>query len=80
VFGGSTHTPLRVAYRLSRAARVTLTVSTGKRRVLRRVANRAPGRTYRLSLAPRRRGIYTVRLVAEAGGRRVSSTLTARRL
>ena len=80
VFGGSTHTPLRVAYRLSRAARVTLTVSTGKRRVLRRVANRAPGRTYRLSLAPRRRGVYKVRLVAEAGGRRASSTLTARRL
>ena len=59
---------------------MTLTVSTGKRRVLRRVANRAPGRTYRLALAPRRRGVYKVRLVARAGGKSVSSTLTARKL
>jgi hypothetical protein len=48
--------------------------------VARTVANRSPGRTYRIVLAPRRRGVYRVRLSADAGGRRVSSTLTARRL
>ena len=80
VFGGRSRTPLRVAYRLSRAARVTLTVGRGGRRVLRRVASREPGRTYRLTLAPPRRGAYRVRITAEAGGERVSATLTARRL
>jgi hypothetical protein len=80
VFGGRRGTPLRVAYRLTRAARVTLTVSRGGRRVVRSVADRAAGRTYRIALAPRRRGVYRVRLTAQDGGRRVTATLTARRL
>jgi hypothetical protein len=80
VFGGRSRTPLRVAYRLSRSATVTLTVARGGRRVHRTVASRSPGRTYRLALAPRRRGVYRVRLTASAGGRRVTATLTARRL
>jgi hypothetical protein len=80
VFGGRSRTPLRIAYRLSRAAQVTLTVTRGGRRVLRTVTSGAPGRTYRLALAPRRRGAYRVRLTAESGGARVTSTLTARRL
>jgi hypothetical protein len=80
VFGGRRGHPLRVAYRLTRAARVTLTVTRGGRRVARRVADRAAGRTYRIALAPRRRGVYRVRLTAQEGGRRVTATLTARRL
>ena len=40
VFGGRQRTPLRIAYRLTRAARVTLTVARGKRVVARRTANR----------------------------------------
>jgi hypothetical protein len=81
VFGGRGGAPLRVAYRLSRAARVTLTVTRNGRRVQRTVADRSPGRTYRLALAPRPRGVYRVHLAAAAaGGRRVSATLTARRL
>jgi hypothetical protein len=80
VFGGRRRTPLRIAYRLARAGRVTLTVSRNKRVVARRRASRAAGRTYRLALAPRGRGVYRVRIVAESGGERVSATLVARRL
>ena len=80
VFGGRAGTPLRVAYRLTRRARVTLTVTRGGRTVLRRVTVREPGRTYRVALTPRRRGVYRVRLTTQAGGRRATSTLTARRL
>ena len=80
VFGGRARTPLRVAYRLTQPARVTLTVTRNGRTVLRRVRGARSGRTYRLALAPRARGVYRVRLVAQARGRRATSILTARRL
>jgi hypothetical protein len=80
VFGGRQGTPLRIAYRLSRAARVTLTVTRGRRVVARRTASRAAGRTFRIAVDPRARGAYRVRIVAEAGGERVTATLGARRL
>jgi hypothetical protein len=76
VFGGRQGTPLRIAYRLTRAARVTITVSRGKRVVARRTANSAAGRTYRLALRPSARGVYRVRIAVGD----VRSTLTARRL
>ena len=41
VFGGRQRTPLRVAFRLTRAARVTITVIRGKRVVARRTVNSA---------------------------------------
>ena len=80
VFGGRQRTPLRIAYRLTRAARVTLTVARGKRVVARRTANRAGGRTFRLALRPGARGVYRVRIVVASGSEQVASTLTARRL
>jgi hypothetical protein len=76
VFGGRQGTPLRVAFRLTRAARVRVELLRGRRVVARRTTNAAPGRTYRLALKPRRRGVYRVRLSAGT----VTSTLTARRL
>jgi hypothetical protein len=80
VFGGRQGTPLRIAYRLSRAARVTLTVARGKRVVAHRTADRAAHRTFRLALKPAARGVYKVRIVVESAGERVAATLTARRL
>ena len=51
VFGGRQRTPLRVAYRLTRAARVTITVARGKRVGRPRARRtRAADRTYRLAL------------------------------
>src|SRR5215207_8319286 len=41
VFGGRQRTPLRIAYRLTRSARVTLTVAHGRRTVAHRTATRA---------------------------------------
>ena len=80
VFGGRSRTPLRIAYRLTAPARVTLTVTKGKGLIARRVINGTPGRTYRVVVKAKRRGVYKVRLVAEGGGKRAASTLTARRL
>ncbi len=81
VFGGRRRTPLRIAYRLSSAARVTVTVTRGKQRIRRfKPVARGAGRTYRLKLAPRARGVYKVRLTATRGGARMTATLTARRL
>jgi hypothetical protein len=76
VFGGRQRTPLRVAFRLTREASVTITVTRGKRAVARRTVNAAGNRTYRLALRPRARGVYRVRLAV--GG--VRETLTARKL
>ena len=76
MFGGRQRTPLQVAYRLTRAARVTLTITRGKRVVARRTTSSAGGRTYRLTFKPSRRGVYRVRIAAGD----VTSTLTARRL
>ena len=80
VFGGRGGTPLRIAYRLTAPARVTLMVTKGKRLVARRTVSGTPGRTYRVALKPKQRGVYKVRLTAEGGGKRAASTLTARRL
>ncbi len=66
VFGGRQGTPLRVAYRLTRAARVTLTITRGKRVVARRTTNSAGGRTYRLAFRPSARGVYRVRIAVGA--------------
>ena len=76
VFGGRQRTPLRVAFRLTRAAPVTITVIRGKRVVARRTVNSAGNRTYRLALRPSARGVYRVRITV--GG--VRETLTARKL
>ncbi len=76
VFGGRQGTPLRVAFRLTRAAPVRLALIRGKRVVARRKVDAAAGRTYRLRLRPRNRGVYRMRLSAGS----VTATLTARRL
>ena len=76
VFGGRQGTPLRVAYRLTRAAPVTMSVMRGRRVVARRTVNSAAGRTVRLAFRPSHRGVYRVRIAVEG----VTSTLTARRL
>jgi len=82
-FGGSRKMPLRISYRLTRAADVTVIVSRGKR-VVRRFVRRgsAAGRVHRLSLPARglRRGDYRVRLLATGGEEQVAATLVARRL
>ena len=82
VFGGSNRKPLGIAYRLTRDARVTVTVLRGSRTVRRfAAATRQSGRTYRLSLPARlRRGEYRVRIVVERTGERTISTLVSRRL
>jgi hypothetical protein len=83
VFGGTTGVSLTGSYRLTARGRVTLTISRG-RRVVTRFAGvkRAAGRTFRFSLRARglRRGVYSVRLVAQSGEDQVSTVLTARRL
>jgi hypothetical protein len=76
VFGGRQGTPLRVAFRLTRAARVRLELVRGRRVVARRTADAAASRTVRVVLRPHRRGVYRVRIAVGD----VSSTLTARRL
>ena len=55
---------------------MTLTVTRGKRTVARRTVNAAGGRTYRVALKPRARGVYRVRI--SVGD--VRSALTARKL
>jgi hypothetical protein len=82
-FGGRSRTPLRMSYRLTRKARVTITVMRGKRTVKRFVSrSRAAGTTHRLTLPARglARGDYSVRLHAVSGEDQVSATLVARRL
>ena len=76
VFGGRQGTPLRVAYRLTRAARATITITRGKRVVARRTTNSAGGRTYRLAFRPSARGVYRVKIAVGT----VTSTLTAKKL
>jgi hypothetical protein len=76
VFGGRQGTPLRVAYRLTRGARVKVELIRGKRVVTRVEATRPGGRTIRLAFRPPQRGVYRVRITADT----VTSTLTARRL
>lgn len=84
VFGGTGRRPLRISYRLARAARVTVTVTRGARVVRRFAARRdLSGRTVRriVPLRGLRRGTYRVKLSAVTqAGERISSTLAARRL
>ena len=76
VFGGRQRTPLRAAYRLTRASQVRVELLRGRRVVARRTASAQGGRTYRVAFKPKRRGVYRVRITAGT----VTSTLTARRL
>jgi hypothetical protein len=80
-FGGTTRRGLRIAYRLARPARVSVVVSRG-RKVVRRFATRrrAPGRTFRLSLRPGRRGAYRISLVARGARGTVRARLGAQGL
>jgi hypothetical protein len=83
VFGGTRRTPLRIAYRLFFPARGGVTVLRGRRVVRRfRTLEQSTGRTYRLRVPARglKRGVYSVRLVAANGSRRVVATLRSRRL
>ena len=83
MFGGRRATPLRIAYRLSSPARVTITITRRGKVVKRfRPAGRAARRTHRLALAGRGRprGLYKVRLKAVAGGTTITATLSSRRL
>lgn len=84
VFGGvGRRSGLEIAYRVSAAARVTVTVRRGGK-VVRRFADRPSpaNRTVRLRVALRglRRGDYTVRLEAQGPNSSVTSTLVSRRL
>jgi hypothetical protein len=83
VFGGRNATPLRIAYRVLRRARVQVVVLRGGR-VVKRFATRtaAAGRTHRLRLSARGlpRADHRVRITVRAGTVRVTSTLVARRL
>jgi PKD domain len=85
VFGGTKRRRLAVRYAVREAARVTITLQRGRKRVRRLVRDkpRVARRTYRLVLAPRKlaRGTYTLRLTATAAGGAVQrATLTATRL
>jgi hypothetical protein len=83
-FGGSTKQPLRVAFRLTRAANVRIQVLRGNRtETIVRSKRFAAGRTHRASLrsAGLRKGDYRVQIrVSRAGSRAVTSTLTSRKL
>ena len=82
-FGGRQNRPLRVAFRTSRRATVSVRVTRGGKTVKRfRTARRAARTTHRLRLGSEglARGVYRVRITVRAGGRRVRATLTARRL
>jgi hypothetical protein len=83
-FGGRTNRPLRVAFRVSRRADVTVTVRRGKRVVRTiRTRGRAARRTHRLRIAGRpvaRRGLYRVTVSVRSGSRRASTRLASERL
>ena len=82
VFGGTKRRGLGIAFRLSRLARVTVTV-TRRGKVVKRFKRRAnANRTYRLKLGAkgRRRGTYRVTLRAQRPGAASTSTLSSRKL
>ena len=82
-FGGRTGKPLRIAFRLSRTANVSVRVSRGGRVIKRfATARRRAHKTYRPRLRPARlaRGAYRVRITVRGGPGTVRSTLSARRL
>jgi hypothetical protein len=83
VFGGRNNRAVDVSYRLGRTALATIEVFRGKRLVLRNgPSTRRANRSYRLRLASEKRahGDYRVRLVAVAGGERLTTTLVTRRI
>jgi len=80
-FGGRSRRPLRIAYRLSQPARVSVAVRRGRRIVKRfRARRRAPGRAFKLRLPAGRPGTYRVTLVAKGTTSTVRATLGARGL
>jgi len=83
VFGGRRRTPLTVSYRLAVRAKVRVELRRRGRlvRVLER-ATRAGGAVHRERVSPAglRRGDHQVRVLATAGGRTTTVTVTAARL
>jgi beta-glucosidase len=81
-FGGRKRRPLAIGYRLSRDARVTITVLRGRKVVGRFAAkSRNAGRhTVKLSSRKLKRGTYSVRVDAVAPDATMRSTLAAARL
>ncbi|MDQ6796222.1 MAG: hypothetical protein M3067_15665 [Chloroflexota bacterium] len=83
VFGGTTNVSLSGSYRVTTRARVTVTVTRG-RRVVKRfgTVGRAAGRTFGFSLRANRlpRGVYIVRLLAQSGEDQAVTQLATRRL
>ena len=82
VFGGKRREGLRVVYEVADAGTVRIEVLRGKRvvrRTSRRIARPGPYSTT-FSSKRLRKGKYRVRIIAEVGGRRVVSTLTAYRV
>ena len=84
VFGGRNRVPLRIAFRVTKPSRVSVTVFRGKKRVHRfRTRQRSGETTTRLRLPARRvrrRGLYRVRIIARAAGQRERQSLYATRL
>ena len=83
VFGGRRNHALGIAYRVSKRARVAVTISRGGKVVRRfKTTTASARRTYRLKLSSKRqrRGDYRVKLTATAGKQKVTSTLVSRRL
>lgn len=79
VFGGTNRVPLRLAYKLSSAARVEVIVRRGGKVVRRFAARRAPaGRTVRLTLPLRGLRTGDHRVTLEAGG--ITATLVSRNI
>ncbi len=84
VFGGLDTRSLGIAYRLARGARVSITVTDRRERVVRRFKATDPpvGKVQRLRLSARglARGDYRVKLSVTRDNRTTTETLTARRL
>lgn len=83
VFGGRGGRPLRVAFRLSSPAQVSIQVRRGGEVVKRFATRRRQAHTtfrLRTSAARLARGKHLVRITVRRGGRTVRSTLAARRL
>lgn len=82
-FGGRRNRSLGIAFRLSRAARVTVVVRRAGRTVRRLgTAQRGAGVTHRLRLGSERlrRGDHVVRVIVRRGTRTLRAKLTARKL
>ena len=84
-FGGpGGKTPLRIRFKLGKQADVAVSVSRVGGGVVKRYsfADQAAGRNRKVALPAKdlKRGVYLVRLVADAGSRKASATLAAQRL